>query len=335
MTSGLARSSIAICVPVRDEAAALPHLFEAVEALVLPAGGTLTLCLLLDGCRDDSARVAERYRSVARPRVHLAEVDRGMPNAGLARRRAMAMAGGADIILTTDADSRPAPDWVEAMLAGLARADVVAGRVVREGGVASLLQDRVERYYDALFALRRMLDPVCWEAPVTHHHASGANLGVRGCVYRTLGGFMPLASGEDARFVDDAGRGGWRVRRDAGAVVRTSARRDGRAEGGLAHMLRALDRGSGVEVAHPADASWQYRMQAAARGAFRDGTIDARTVPIGLTTDHLIGVARDCPNAEAFAMRVVPVPPGGMRPVTLALAEVELAKLSDAQAVAA
>ncbi|WP_267351900.1 glycosyltransferase, partial [Sphingomonas sp. GM_Shp_2] len=188
MTSGLARSSIAICVPVRDEAAALPHLFEAVEALVLPAGGTLTLCLLLDGCRDDSARVAERYRSVARPRVHLAEVERGMPNAGLARRRAMAMAGGADIILTTDADSRPAPDWVEAMLAGLARADVVAGRVVREGDVASLLQDRVERYYDALFALRRMLDPVCWEAPVTHHHASGANLGVRGYVYRTLGG---------------------------------------------------------------------------------------------------------------------------------------------------
>ncbi len=30
------------------------------------------------------------------------------------------------------------------MLAGLARADVVAGRVVREGGVASLLQDRVD-----------------------------------------------------------------------------------------------------------------------------------------------------------------------------------------------
>lgn len=335
MTSDTARSSIAICVPVRDEAAALPHLFDAVEALTVPAGVTVTLCLLLDGCRDNSASVAERHRSVARHRVQVAQVGRGAPNAGLARQRAMVMAGTADILLTTDADSRPTPDWVEAMLAGLAHADVVAGRVLREGGVAAPLQDRIERYYDALFALRRALDPVEWEAPMTHHHASGANMGMRGPAYRALGGFLPLRSGEDARFVDDAARGGCRVRRDAGVVVRTSARRSGRAAGGLAHALRTLDRGGAVQVAHPADAAWQYRMQAAARAAFLRGGINARAVPIGLTTDHLIGVARDCPDAEAFAMRVVPVPPTGMRQVTLAVAEAELAMLAGAQAVAA
>ena len=45
---------------------------------------------------------------------------------------------------------------------------------------------------------------------------------------------------------------------------------------------------------------------------------------IGLTMDHLLGVARDCPNAEAFAMRVVPTPPGGMRQAPLAIAEAAL-----------
>ena len=40
--------------------------------------------------------------------------------------------------------------------------------------------------------------------------------------------------------------------------------------------------------------------------------IPARTAfgqRIGLDADHILGVARDCPNAEAFAMRVVPAAP--------------------------
>ena len=47
---------------------------------------------------------------------------------------------------------------------------------------------------------------------------------------------------------------------------------------------------------------------------------------IGLTGDHVIGVARDCPNAEAFAMRVVPALPD-IPDVTLAAAEQALATL--------
>lgn len=49
---------------------------------------------------------------------------------------------------------------------------------------------------------------------------------------------------------------------------------------------------------------------------------------IGLTQDHLVGVRRDSPNAEAFAMRVVPVPPGGIRLAGLEVAEAELVKIS-------
>jgi len=47
-----------------------------------------------------------------------------------------------------------------------------------------------------------------------------------------------------------------------------------------------------------------------------------------LTGDHVIGVARDCPNAEAFAMRVVPALPD-IPDVTLVEAEHALATLEN------
>jgi hypothetical protein len=206
---------------------------------------------------------------------------------------------------------------------------VVTGRITRAGERPCPLQDRVEAYYDRLFALRRRLDPVPWEAPVTHHHSGGANLGIRLGAYRAVGGFVALASGEDARLVDDAARAGLRVRRDAACVVHTSDRRVGRASGGLSLALRHLDGidAARVSVAHPADAAWQYRHQAAARAAFAAGQPQGIARALGLAEDHVAGVAADCPNGEAFAMRIVPVPPGGVRTVALPVAEAELAAL--------
>ncbi|MEJ8630705.1 hypothetical protein P0F65_14135 [Sphingomonas sp. I4] len=48
---------------------------------------------------------------------------------------------------------------------------------------------------------------------------------------------------------------------------------------------------------------------------------------LGLTPDHILGVARDCPNAQAFAMRVVPSSPGAGVLVTLSEAEALLTEL--------
>ena len=69
-------------------------------------------------------------------------------------------------------------------------------------------------------------------------------------------------------------------------------------------------------------------MHARARLAHAEGGLDRIADAIGLTADHVLGVARDCANAEAFAMRLVPVPPEGMRSVPLPVAERELARLS-------
>lgn len=333
---------LAICIPARDEADRLPVLFAALDRLIVPPGIAVTFCLLLDGDSNPSMAPIAAYRAAGRHRLVVKVADRGPPNAGRARDRAMrlglASVGQGDaILLTSDADSLPAPDWLVAMTVALDQADLVVGDVVRSGRGGNRDQDRIERHYAALYALRRRIDPVAWEAPAVHHHASGANMGLRAATYVALGGFLPLARGEDARLVDDAARAGLRVRRDAASIVHTSDRRVGRVQGGLATSLCALDRDglSAVSVAHPADQLWQYRQHAVARRAFASGDFAAMSGTIGLDADLLLGVARDCPNAEAFAMRVVPVPPGGMRHIPFVAAEAALALLTASPAAAA
>ena len=150
-------------------------------------------------------------------------------------------------------------------------------------------------------------------------------------VYRAIGGFRALPSGEDAALLDDAARAGFRVRRDAAMVVDTSSRRTGRAPGGLASALLELDGGQPPMVPHPDAASWQWQEHAAARHAFANiQRADVRSSlgnRLNLTADHVLGVARDCPNAEAFAMRIVPSADPPSEVVGLAIAEQALARL--------
>lgn len=328
---------VAVCVPVRNEEATLPAFLRAVARQEW-SGPALTLCVHFDGCTDASEAIVDRSAA----RLGLATASSRSPagpdaNAGRARRAAMLLgldrSGDGDILLSTDADSVPRDDWVMRAVRSLETCDVVAGRVVREDQGASGAQSRVERYYDRLYRYRRAIDPVPWEAGATHHFTGGANLGFRASAYRALGGFPPIACGEDAVMVDDASRAGLRVRRDPAPLVQTSARREGRATGGLAASLRQFDAcgGTSARVAHPACASWQYHGHAHARRSFAQlgdpAMANRLSLRLGLSPDHLLGVARDCPNAEAFAMRVVPAAPGSDRLVTLDEAEQALAML--------
>lgn len=330
--------AVAIGVPVRDEEETLPALLDALRALDR-TGVAASVCFHLDSCGDGSEALL-RAAAIAFPFPLSIECGPACAdaNAGRARGRVMAQALAAigvvpdGLLLSTDADSRPRPDWLQAARRALTIADVAAGRIVR-GGVAGG-QGRVEDYYDRLHAYHRAVDPVAWEQGGCHH-AGGANLGVRADVYRALGGFRPVPAGEDARLLDDAARAGFHVRHDPDMVVETSSRQEGRAPGGLAASLNAIAAGGLPRVQHPAAAGWQYARQAAARAAFArcdDAGVRGRLgATLGLTADHVLGVARDCPNAEAFAIRIVPAAPDAERLIPLPEAERALAALELAQ----
>ncbi|WP_156680201.1 glycosyltransferase [Sphingomonas profundi] len=309
---------IAIGVPVRDEEERLPRLLHALADQ--RGAPPFRLCLFLDGCTDGSAALVAALSATLPYRIVSDRTDRaGPPNAGLARARAMALALAAapdGILLTTDADGAPATDWIAANLAALASADVVAGRIVRGAEPPSRRQDRIDTYYAHLYRARRAIDPIGWEPDPAHHWTSGASLALRAATYRALGGIAPLANGEDAALCDAAERAGLRVRRDAAVLVRTSARRRGRADGGFAAALAQLDRGDDMPMTtHPEDEMWRFRMQAEARSLHGRGDYASFSARLGLPPQEVEQVAAECRNGAAFAARIVGPPPGGARMV--------------------
>jgi GT2 family glycosyltransferase len=101
------------------------------------------------------------------------------------------------VILTTDADSQVAQNWIEANLDAFeAGADAVLGRIDLDGE-GKLLPDALHRrgeledtYEGLLTAMSWLLDPL--EHNPWPHHAiiSGASLGITRTAYCSVGGFL-------------------------------------------------------------------------------------------------------------------------------------------------
>jgi glycosyltransferase involved in cell wall biosynthesis len=224
---------LAVVVPARDEAQLLPAALRALAAAAAHPRvrdvRVLTV-VVADSCRDGTGAIAERAGAV---------VVRGrFRNPGRARaagaRHALALLAGAEHetwLASTDADSTVPPQWLAQHAEAAADGwDALVGTVAVPGG--SPLELRHQALYDA----GRPGDGTAWH----HRHVHGANLGVAAPAYRAVGGFPPLATGEDHALVAALERAGHRVLRTAAAPVTTSARLRGRAVGGFADHLAGL-----------------------------------------------------------------------------------------------
>jgi hypothetical protein len=148
--------------------------------------------------------------------------------------RLVAHPRGGTWLLSTDADTTVPADWALRHLACAAEgAHGVAG-------LADLIG--VERLAaDALLRYRAIVDHGLHGA--THQHVYGANLGVRADAYLAVGGFPAEGSGEDHGLWRRLHAAGYRLAQPVDIRVRTSARLHGRAEEGLADLLRRLHHG--------------------------------------------------------------------------------------------
>lgn len=324
-------SEVVVAVPVRNEVAHLPRLLDALASQT--GAPRFALALFFDGCTDGGPALAAGMAArLPFPVVTSRSQGAGSANAGLARMRACALAlahAPGACLLTTDADSTPGAGWIANSLAGLTVAEIVAGKIEPEESAGSPLQQRLSAYLDRLHRRRRAIDPVPWDDAETHHWTSAASLAFRPGVYEALDGFAPMPRGEDADLGDRAWRAGLRLRRDARVRVATSARRRGRLADGFAGLLAALDRADAAPmVAHPEDEAWRYRHHALARRCWTEGITDAFARAVRIDRADLTRVAAACVNAEAFTARAVGVPPGGMRAVTLCVAETVLPALA-------
>lgn len=266
LVPGTAHSLCRACVvvPGRNEETALSRCLDALSVQLDTQGRPLPehhfeVVLLLNNCTDQSAEVARAWQ-VAHPALDLYVVERTLPPAeahvGTARRLLMdtawwrlQAAGDVASILSTDADTQVAPDWVARNLDALGQgADAVGGLICLVDEDLCALPEFVrncykqDRRYAALVAeLEHALDPRPGDGSPRHLDHFGSSLACTRRAYAVAGGMPAISPLEDEAFVDRIRRANLFLRHDPTVRVYTSARLDGRAAMGLACQLRLWD----------------------------------------------------------------------------------------------
>lgn len=326
-----------VAVPARNEQERLPALLRSLSEQA-GLGAPLAVIIVLNNTTDGSAAVLD---DAARrwPGLDLTTVDVAfapdVAHVGSARRLAMNMAVrrcegdlGAGLILTTDADAVPAPDWVISNLAAIeAGADLVGGRIFGDAGEELQLGTGFMRraqahglYSELCDQLAARIDPITHDPWPRHQDHTGASLAVRASVYQTIGGMDALPFREDLGFVDKAVAAGYRLVHPLSVNVTVSARTIGRAPGGMADCVRnwvqeEIDRVP-ILVESPDAIERRLRLRAAIRNLLGINSIEAAVIlrllgitPPGSVDTTQSGVAvllQRYAAADPDAVRTVP-----------------------------
>jgi hypothetical protein len=253
------RPDFVVAIPVRDEEERLPACLRALTRQLDRSGqpippAAVRIVLFANNCTDQSASLARKLGKcwALDVRVVEASLPLATAHAGSARRAVMDLAeawlgeaGEKDgVILTTDADSQVARDWITENLAGFrAGAEAVLGRIDLDGE-GELLPDALHRRGELEDAYESLLTELCWLLdPLEHnpwpHHAtiSGASLGITRTAYCRVGRLPRVALGEDKALIALLSRQDAKIRYSPTIHVITSGRTNGRAPGGVADTL--------------------------------------------------------------------------------------------------
>lgn len=176
--------------------------------------------------------------------------DEAVASAGVARRDAMEYAASTaspdTILLTTDADSEVARDWIESILAAFIQypVEAVFGRVLLRPEEHMKIplhlheDEKRERAYGALLEqIGLLLSPQPHDPWPRHLEHSGASIAVTHQAWIEVGGIPNIPSGEDREFARILRQNGIPVRHAPEVKVYVSARLQGRARGGMAETL--------------------------------------------------------------------------------------------------
>ncbi|HZD99805.1 MAG TPA: glycosyltransferase family 2 protein [Micromonosporaceae bacterium] len=216
---------IVVIVPAHDEAATVSACLRSVKRAARRVSVAVDVVVVADACSDATAEIAGRFGAIV--------LDVDVRTVGRARAIGSAYALRDKVdgvwLAHTDADSSVPVDWLtEHLRLAAAGADVVAAPVDVDHwrDWPATLPPEYYRYYR---------DGQMREIPQIH----GANLGIRGRAYQRIGGFPPLAVGEDQALFDAALSAGLTVTYQRHPVVRTSGRSIGRVVGGGFHEFLA------------------------------------------------------------------------------------------------
>lgn len=242
---------IAIAVPARNEAERLEACLRRLAALTIDARvEAVIIRVLANNCQDDTViRATDVAATAPRPiMVRSLDLPPSRANAGWARRltlddAAATLSRPTDVLMSTDADTLPAADWLIRTLdhlnsgwdavAGLARLDPRELRAHPRGHRWRFAQ--IRRYQASLDRLKAAGDPL--EPWPRHFYEGGASIALTLGAYLRIGGAPTPPVGEDRALFEAVRRAGGRVRHPLDVRVLTSARLVGRAAGGASDTL--------------------------------------------------------------------------------------------------
>jgi hypothetical protein len=238
-----------VCIPARNEARLLPSTLAALGEAIDLAPEPGTVILIANDTADDTAVIFQDWAQTRGMAHVVASVDLADPIRNAAHARRLALDLGAcvtpmGVLLTTDADTRVAPGWIERSLAHLtAGAHLVCGRVdVDEHELASL-PGPVKLCGDAEAAYFQRSAELwtAWtgeSAPTQSVRAMGASLALTSETYCRVGRLPLPAVAEDKALAAAVRAQGLMIMEADDVRVTTSCRLDGRAAGGMSDALR-------------------------------------------------------------------------------------------------
>ncbi len=256
---------VAIALPALNEAdrivACVAALLDQAAACAVP--DLLSVHVLANNCRDGTADIV-RTRFKGHRALDIREVDLlpAFAHAGGARRLAMDIAAQSlgdpdDLLLSTDADTVVAPDWLARMLPYFDQGyDAVAGRaVLRTSELEALREDERDRLislgkYHVLLCYLRRRRADGFDAWPHHGYEGGASLALTLGAYDAIGGCPIVPVGEDRALFQAVRRAGGRIRHAVDVKAFTSGRLNGRAPGGMADTINQWRSQSGDDPIH-------------------------------------------------------------------------------------
>ena len=275
-----------MALPARDEAQTIGATLRALGRQVDGGGRPLsgyTVAVLANNCRDETAPQARRA-APAGLQVRVREVCLPPERAGVAEARRQALdwaatlAGGDGVLVSTDADTCPEPDWLWQLLAPIhAGAAAAAGRILLDPrGVADPAIRRTQQLDDAYrlaaCELSARLNPDPADPWPNHWQHFGASLALSVRAYRAVGGIPDVACLEDVALVEALRRADLTLRHTPHARVYTSARLTGRVPVGLSTQLAQWRCGPATwTVPGGAEVAALARAEAALRAGYGEG----------------------------------------------------------------
>lgn len=303
------RQGIAIAIPAKNEQEHILACLDAIDRAAAWIEGTVTIVVLANDCTDRTVALLESWEgyhaALAWSAVSLLP---GAQHAGWARRLALDAAAAVltddrDLLLSTDADTNVAPDWIARTIAHFAAGnDAVAGRALTTrldraalGRSARRRLDQLGRYYTAVDYLRAAGEPTDHDSWPRHFYEGGASIAVSLELYRRIGGAPTPPVAEDRALFDRIRDHGGRIRHPLDVRVFTSCRTAGRAPGGMADAV----------------ARWVDQPETAP--LHETYTIAAALNPVGATPQDQLSFAT-LPNAIAEAQALIRTFLNGARP---------------------